>query len=222
MTSPSARPETPLRVLIADDHPLFRDGLRALLAASPDTELAGEAADGDEAVALAASTRPDMVLMDLQMPGLHGIEATRRIVAAQPTVGILIVTMFEDDGSVFAAMRAGARGYLLKGAKYEETLRAIRAVGSGEAIFSPAIAARMIDYFVGARSASPPQVFPELSEREREVLALIAQGRRNADIATTLYLSPKTVRNHVSNILGKLQVADRAEAIARARAAGIG
>jgi DNA-binding NarL/FixJ family response regulator len=212
----------PLRILIADDHLLFRDGLRALLAAAPDTELIGEAATGIEAVALASDLQPDVVVMDLQMPELNGIEATRRIVQVSPHVGVLVVTMFEDDGSVFAAMRAGARGYLLKGAKYDEMLRAIRAVGGGEAIFSPAIAARLMDYFTAFRPPTVPQAFPELSEREREILDLIAQGQKNADIADRLFLSPKTVRNHVSNILSKLQVADRTEAILRAREAGLG
>ncbi len=211
-----------LRILIADDHLLFRDGLRALLATAADTELVGEAATGEEAGTLAAELQPDVVVMDLQMPNVNGIEATRRIVQASPHVGVLVVTMFEDDWSVFAAMRAGARGYLLKGAKYDEMLRAIRAVGGGEAIFSPAIAVRLMDYFANIRPATLPQVFPELSNREREVLALIAQGQRNDDIATQLFLSPKTVRNHVSNILSKLQVADRAQAIIRAREAGLG
>ncbi len=212
----------PLRILIADDHPTFRDGLRALLDAAPDMVLVGEAATGDEAVTLAASLQPDVALMDIQMPGTNGIEATRTILHASPHIGVLVVTMFEDDGSVFAAMRAGARGYLLKGAKYDEILRAIRAVGSGEAIFSATIAARLIGYFAEARPAAPPQTFPELSDREREVLGLIAQGDRNAVIADRLYLSEKTVRNHVTNILSKLQVADRAEAIIRAREAGLG
>jgi DNA-binding NarL/FixJ family response regulator len=211
----------PLRVLIADDHLLFRDGLRALLKAAPDTELVGESTTGEEVVALAAELQPDVVLMDIQMPGGNGIEATRRIVRDSPHVRVLMVTMYEDDNSVFTAMRAGARGYLLKGAKYDEVLRAIRAVGAGEAIFSPAIAARLIDYFASIRPAAPPQVFPELSDREREILALIAQGHKNAEIAERLYLSPKTVRNHVTNILDKLQVADRAQAIIRAREAGL-
>ena len=212
----------PLRILIADDHLLFRDGLRALLAAAPDTELVGEAGTGTEVVALAAELQPDVVVMDLQMPELNGVEATRRIVHTSPHIGVLVVTMFEDDGSVFAAMRSGARGYLLKGAKYDEMLRAIRAVGGGEAIFSPAIAARLMDYFATIRSPMVPQAFPELSEREREILDLIAQGQKNADIADRLFLSPKTVRNHVSNILSKLQVADRTQAIIRAREAGLG
>jgi DNA-binding NarL/FixJ family response regulator len=211
-----------LRVLIADDHLLFRDGLRALLASAEDTDLVGEASTGEEVVALAASLQPDVVLMDVQMPGVNGIDATRQIVHMSPHIGVLVVTMFEDDHSVFAAMRAGARGYILKGASHAEMLRAIRAVGSGEAIFSPAIAARLIDYFANIRPVTPPQVFPELSDREREVLALLAQRASNAEIAAQLVLSPKTVRNHVSNILSKLQVADRAEAILRAREVGLG
>jgi DNA-binding NarL/FixJ family response regulator len=210
-----------LRVLIADDHLLFRDGLRALLASADDTDLVGEASTGEEVIALAASLQPDIVLMDVQMPGVNGIDATRQIVRMSPHIGVLVVTMFEDDHSVFAAMRAGARGYMLKGASHAEMLRAIRAVGSGEAIFSPVIAARLIDYFANIRPVTPPQVFPELSDREREVLALLAQGTSNAEIAARLVLSPKTVRNHVSNILSKLQVADRAEAIVRAREAGL-
>jgi DNA-binding NarL/FixJ family response regulator len=211
-----------IRVLIADDHTLFRDGLRALLASAPDTELVGEAATGQEAISLAASLQPDLIMMDLQMPVINGIEATRQIVETSPHINVLVVTMFDDDQSVFAAMRAGARGYLLKGANHAEMLRAIRAVGSGEAIFSPAVAARLIDYFANIRPAAPPQVFPELTEREREVLKLIAQGYKNAEIASQLVLSLKTVRNHITNILSKLQVADRAQAILRARQAGLG
>ncbi len=212
----------PLRVLVADDHPFFRDGLRSLLASSPDMELVGEASTGEEAVSLAAELQPDVVLMDVQMPGMNGIEATRRIVEDSPHIRVLVVTMFEDDGTVFRAMRAGAKGYLLKGANYAEMLRAIKAVGNGEAIFSPGIAVRLADFFAEIRPASSPQVFPELSDREREVLELIAQGHKNPEIAKRLYLSPKTVRNHVSNILSKLQVADRTQAIIRAREAGLG
>jgi DNA-binding NarL/FixJ family response regulator len=209
-------------VLVADDHLIFRDGLRALLASTPDAELVGEAATGEEAIALASSLQPDLVLMDLQMPDLNGIEATRRIVHDSPHIRVLVVTMFEDDSSVLAAMRAGARGYLLKGATHAEMARAIRAVGEGEAIFSPAIAARLMEFFASFRPAVTPQVFPELSDREREILDLIAQGHKNPDIAARLVLSPKTVRNHVTNILSKLQVADRSEAIIRAREAGLG
>jgi DNA-binding NarL/FixJ family response regulator len=211
-----------LRVLVADDHVIFRDGLRALLASTPDAELAGEAATGEEAISLANSLQPDLVLMDLQMPDLNGIEATRRIVHDSPHIRVLVVTMFEDDSSVLAAMRAGARGYLLKGATHAEMARAIRAVGEGEAIFSPAIAARLMEFFASFQPATLPQVFPELSDREREILDLIARGHKNPDIAVRLVLSPKTVRNHVTNILSKLQVTDRSEAIIRAREAGLG
>lgn len=210
-----------IRVLIADDHTLFRDGLRTLLTSAPDTELLGEAATGREAIELAASLQPDLIIMDIRMPDVNGIEATRRIVHTSPHINILVVTMFDDDQSVFAAMRAGARGYLLKGANHTEMLRAIRAVGSGEAIFSPTIAVRLMDYFAQTRSNAPLPVFPELTEREHEVLKLIAQGHKNAEIAAQLVLSPKTVRNHITNILSKLQVADRAEAIIRAREAGL-
>jgi DNA-binding NarL/FixJ family response regulator len=211
----------PLRVLIADDHPLFRAGMRALLEAVPDLEVVGAASSGDAALALAEGVQPDVVLMDLQMPGLGGIEATRRIVEACPTTAVLVVTMFEDDYSVFTAMRAGARGYVLKDADEEEVLRAIRAVGHAEAIFSPAIARRLVDFFAAPHTDVPSRAFPELSQREREVLGLIAQGVNNAAIAERLCLSPKTVRNHISNIFSKLQVADRAEAIVRAREAGL-
>lgn len=212
----------PLRVLVADDHPLFRSGMRALLAAVPDTQLVGEAATGEEAVALAAELQPVVALMDLQMPGVGGVEATRRILEASPHVGVLVVTMLEDDYSVFQAMRAGARGYVLKDADEEDVLRAIRAVGRGEAILSPALARRLADFFAAPRPAAPPRAFPELTQREREVLDLIAQGVGNAEIAERLVLSPKTVRNHISNVFSKLQVADRAAAIVRARKAGLG
>jgi len=169
----------PIRVLIADDHPLFRDGLRTLLNSVPETEAVGEVATGDEAIAQAATLQPDVILMDLHMPGLNGIEATRSILHTSPHIGILVLTMFEDDDSVFSAMRAGARGYLLKGADQAEILRAIKAVSHGEAIFSPAIAGRLTQYFAALEKASLPQAFPELTEREREVLTLIAQGRSN-------------------------------------------
>jgi DNA-binding NarL/FixJ family response regulator len=210
------------RILIADDHTLFRDGLRALFNSVPDTEVVGEAATGDEAVLQAADLQPDVVLMDIQMPGMHGIEATRHILRTSPHIGVIVVTMFEDDDSVFAAMRAGARGYVLKGADQVEMLRVIRAVARGEALFGPDIARRLMDFFAASREAGPPQVFPELTNREREVLDLIAQGYNNTEIAERLVLSPKTVRNHVSNVFSKLQVADRAQAIIRAREAGLG
>lgn len=211
----------PLRVLIADDHPVFRNGLRALLASYPEMEVVGEATTGDEAVALATSAQPDVVMMDLQMPGGGGIAATRRVLDASPHIRILVVTMFEDDDSVFAALRAGARGYVLKGASPAEVVRAIGAVGAGEAIFSPAIAQRLLDFFAVPPVAGSSLPFPELTEREREILTLIVQGYANPAIATRLGLSLKTVRNHVSNIFSKLQVADRAEAILRARDAGL-
>jgi len=212
----------PLRVLIADDHPLFRHGLAALLSASADFEVVGEATTGEEVIELSAKLQPDVILMDIQMPGLNGIEATRRILHTSPNIRILIVTMFEDDASVFMAMRAGARGYMLKDAQKADMLQAIRAVGRGEAIFSPAIATRLIDFFAAPRPVAPPQAFPELTEREREILNLIAQGHSNTEIATRLVLSPNTVRNYVSNVFSKLQVADRAHAIIRAREAGLG
>ena len=210
----------PLRVLIADDHPLFRNGMRALLSTIPSIEVADIATNGDEAIERAASLQPDVILMDLQMPGIGGIEATRRILHTSPHIRILVVTMFEDDHSVFAALRAGARGYILKDANEDEILRAISAVGRGEAIFSPAIAQRLIDFFAAPHSVILPQFFPELTDREREILLLIAQGYNNSDIARRLTLSLKTVANHVYNIFSKLQVADRAQAIIRAREAG--
>jgi DNA-binding NarL/FixJ family response regulator len=212
----------PLRILIADDHPLFRNGMRALLDADPDTEVAGEATTGDEAIAMSADMQPDVILMDIQMPGVSGIEATRQILHTSPHIRILIVTMFEDDHSVFTAMRAGARGYVLKGGHPEEILRAIQAVGGGEAIFSPPIATRMLDFFSGLEPTAFPHALPELTDREREILNLIAQGQSNAMIARQLILSPKTVSNYVSNIFSKLQVADRAQAMLRAREAGLG
>ena len=213
---------TPIRMLIADDHPLVRSGLRALLAAAEDMEVVGEAATGEEAVMLAASLQPDVIVMDLRMPGINGIEATRRIVQANPHIRILVVTLFEDDDSVFAALRAGARGYLLKDANEVEVVRAIRAVSSGDAIFSATIAQRLIDFFASPRPAQAALPFPDLTDREREILILIAQGRKNAEIAQSLVISMKTVRNYISSIFSKLQVADRAQAIIRAREAGLG
>jgi len=216
-------PETPnIRILVADDHALFRGGLGALFLSIPDTEVVGEASTGEEAVALAADLQPNVVLMDVQMPGTNGIEATRAIVRENPHVGVIVVTMFEDDDSVFAAMRAGAKGYVLKGADQDEILKVIRAVAAGEAHFGPEIARRLMNFFSAPKPASPVQAFPELTAREREVLDLIAAGRNNREIAGELYLSPKTVRNHISNIFTKLQVADRAQAIVRAREAGLG
>jgi len=194
----------------------------ALLTLVPDVEVVGEAATGNDTITQAAAIQPDVILMDLQMPDLNGVEATRRILETSPHIGILVLTMFEDDDSVFAAMRTGARGYLLKGADRGEIGRAIKAVSSGEAIFSPAIAHRLMEYFATVTSQTHRSAFPQLTEREHEVLALIAQGVSNADIAARLHLSAKTVRNHVSNIFNKLQVVDRAHAIILARDAGLG
>jgi DNA-binding NarL/FixJ family response regulator len=211
-----------VRVLIADDHPLFREGMRGRLDRVGDITVVGEAASGDEAVELARELEPHVILMDIKMPGLNGIEATREIRQASPEVGVLVLTMFEDDDSVFAAMRAGAKGYLLKDSGGDEVVYAIRAVASGEAVFGSGVAERIIGFFSGPRPATPQRAFPELTEREEEVLSLVAQGKSNQEIARQLFVSLKTVRNHVSNILVKLQVADRAQAVIRARDAGIG
>ncbi len=210
-----------IRLLIADDHTFYREGIRAILNTVPGIEVIGEAASGEEVVAWAQEHQADVILMDIKMPGLNGIEATRQILRVDPQVKILIVTMFEEDEPVFAAMRAGARGYLLKDADQDELIRAIQAVYRGEAIFSPAIAQRMIQYFALLSHHNSAVAFPDLTEREREILQLMAQNRSNSAIATTLSLSLKTVQNNVSSILSKLQVADRAEAIARARNAGL-
>lgn len=211
----------PVHVLIADDHTLFRAGLHALLNLFSDIHVVGEASTGEEAISKAESLQPDVILMDIQMPGVNGIEATRQIIHDSPNIGIIVVTMFEDDSSVFSAMRAGARGYILKEANEEEVLLAIRAVARGEAIFGPAIARRLVHFFSKPSVSSNP-VFPELTEREREILNMIARGESNSEIAQELVLSPHTIRNHISNIFSKLQVADRAEAIIRARDAGLG
>jgi DNA-binding NarL/FixJ family response regulator len=213
---------TSIRVLIADDHPTFRRGLGALFASLPHLTVVGEASDGESAVSMAASLRPDVVVMDLHMPGLNGIEATRQVVGANPAVAVLVLTMMDEDESVFAAMRAGARGYVVKGADTEDVLRALESVARGDAVFGPAVAGRVLSYLTRPLTARDPMLFPELSEREREVLELLARGRSNTDIARALVVSPKTVRNHVSNIFSKLQVTDRAEAIVRARSAGLG
>ena len=212
----------PLRVLLVDDHPVFRMGLKALLNSLPETVVVGEAAHGATAVLLAADLAPDVVVMDLNMPGMNGVEATLRIVEDRHTTAVLILTLSEDDDSVFAAMRAGARGYLVKGSDTDEVVAAVLAVGRGEAIFGPTIATRILSFLTRPLSVYDEQMFPELSQREREVLDLIAAGTNNADIAKRLFLSPKTVRNHVSSVFTKLQVADRAQAIVRARAAGLG
>ena len=218
----------PIRILIADDHPVFRFGLRALLNAMPDTEVVGDATTGEAAIALAAEAQPDVVLMDINMPGIGGIEAVRRIRTAQPDVHVLMVTMLEDD-SVFAALRAGACGYIVKGAEPADVLRAIRAVADGEAIFSPSIAERMLHFFAAqpvasqtSAQANSDQAFADLTEREREVLELIARGLTNSAIAERLVISPKIMRNYITEIFSKLQVAHRAQAIVRARDAGLG
>jgi len=210
-----------VRVVVADDHPIVRDGLRALLTSIPDVELVGEATTGREAVRSAVTDRPDVIVMDLRMPDLDGAAATAEICRVAPDVAVLVLTMLDDDDSVFAAMRAGARGYLVKGASQQEIVRAITAVAAGEAIFGPGVARRVLRYFASPPATAAP-AFPELSPREREVLDLIAGGLTNAAIAGRLGLSAKTVGNHTSAIFAKLQVAGRAEAIIRAREAGFG
>jgi len=210
----------PVRVLVVEDHPLFRKGVVALLDAVPDLTVAGVCVSGEEAVTRTAELRPDVVLMDLQLPGMSGIEATRAIVTADPDIRVLVLSLFEDEDSVFLALRAGARGYVLKDADEDEITGAIRAVARGEAIFSQAVAGRVLAFFALPRPA--PKVFPALTEREREILGLIAQGQPNPSIARRLSLSPKTVANYVSAIFAKLQVADRAGAMVRAREAGLG
>lgn len=216
-----------IKVMIADDHVFYREGVRALLGNVPEVEVVGEASKGDDAIVNASELHPDVILMDLKMPGMNGIDATRRIHEAYPDIGVLVITMFDDDDSVFAAMRAGARGYLLKDADKDEVVRAIIAVKKGEAIFSPAIAQRMIQYFSASRlptssKKNPSDEFAELTERELEILDLIAGGHNNLLISNKLSLSIKTVQNYVSSILTKLQVADRSQAIVRAREAGLG
>jgi DNA-binding NarL/FixJ family response regulator len=213
--------EEALRVLVVDDPPVYRDGLAMLLGSVPGLVVVGTAADGAEAVRCAREELPDVVVMDVQMPGMDGIAATRAITAESPSVGVVVLTMSEDDGTVFSAVRAGARGYLLKGADQEEVVRAITTVAGGGAVFGAALARRIAEFFT-AGPAGPETAFPQLTARETEVLDLVAAGRSNAQIAAALYLSPKTVRNNVSNVLAKLQVTDRAQAIVRARDAGLG
>lgn len=208
-----------IRTMIVDDHASFRSGLRALLEAVPDVRVVEEAATGEQALALAPAAQPDVVLLDLAMPGMGGIAATERLLASMPHIRVLILSMADDDDSVFAAMRAGARGYVLKGARKAELVRAIRAVAAGEAIFGAALAVRLMGYFAGLDRRQ--EAFPELSDRERQILGLVAQHLTNPQIAERLGLSQKTVRNHVSSIFTKLRVADRAHAILRAREAGL-
>jgi len=211
-----------LRILVADDSADFREGIAALLASVDGLELVGEAVDGQQAVERALHLQPDVVLMDLHMSGRNGIEATRDIVSAAPHIAVLVLTMHEDDDSVFSAVRAGARGYLVKGARQAELLRALRTVADGGAVFGPAIARRMIGFFEAAASAASATPFPDLTMREREILDLVARGWSNQQIAAQLDLSIKTVRNHVSSVFTKIQVVDRAQAIVKAREAGIG
>jgi len=213
---------TPLRVLVADDHPVFREGLCALLGAFPEVQVVEQAANGTEAVEATARTAPHVILMDLQMPGCNGIEAIRRIHDTSPDIAVVVLTMFDDDRSVFAALRAGARGYLLKDADAVDVLRAIRTVATGEAIFGPAIAQRLITYFSTIEPQHSHTAFPELTTGEQVVLDLIAAGYSNTEIASRLRLSPKTVRNRISSIFSKLHIRDRAEAIVRGRQAGLG
>ena len=212
----------PIRLFIADDHALFREGIRALLSATEDVVCVGEAATGEEAVHQILESQPDVVLMDINMPGINGIEATRRILRAHGEAGIIMVSMLEDDASLLAAMRAGARGYVLKGANPQELLQSIRAVAQGQVLFGAAIAARISQFFARAQPAAAEHPLPELSEREREILDLMSRHYTNPEIAQQLGIGQKTIRNHVSSIFNKLQVATRAQAIDKARQAGLG
>jgi DNA-binding NarL/FixJ family response regulator len=217
-----------IRLLIIDDHTLFREGVKALISTTQDIEVVGEAGDGETALRAVQEFHPSVVLMDIYMPGINGIEATRKLLETDPQIGVVMLTMLEDDASVFAAMRAGARGYVLKGANHQELLNVVRAVAEGQALFGPAIAVRMSRFFQEAAVSAQTDThsvsneLSELTDREREVLDLIASGYNNSEIALKLFISPKTVRNHITNIFSKLQVADRAQAIRRARSAGLG
>lgn len=210
------------RILIADDQAITRGGLRLLLSEVDDLEIVGEARDGEEVVALAASEQPDVILMDLRMPGVNGIEATRRIHRTSPHIGILILTVFEDDTSIFPAIRAGARGYLLKNSEQEDLVRAINTVANGGAIFSPGIAQKVLGYLTTPPPQMPTNIFDELTEREREILEYMAQGKTNAEIAAILNLSHKTISNYISNVLLKVHATDRAKLMLMALEAGMG
>jgi DNA-binding NarL/FixJ family response regulator len=213
----------PIKVLLADDHPMFRYGLRAALADVDDLVVAGEAADGRTATAQAEELGVDVVLMDLDMPGMNGIDAIRELRRRAPGVAVLVLTMFDNDESLFTAMRTGARGYLVKGAEQEQIVRAVRAVVAGEVVFGAGIAERALAYFTAApESGRAARPLPELTDREMGVLRLVADGLNNAEIARRLFLSEKTVRNHVSSIFAKLRVDDRSQAIVRARRVGLG
>ena len=211
-----------VRVVLADDHPMVRYGITAVLADAPEVEVVGEASDGVELLAAVELHRPDVVVTDLDMPGMTGAEATRELRRTHPDVAVLVLTLHDDDESLFAALRAGARGYLLKGADRAELVRGILSVAGGEAVYGAAVATRIVQFFTGARDEYAAQVFPELTDRERDVLGLIASGKRNSEIAIALGLSDKTVRNHVSNVLLKLQVPDRTAAALKARESGLG
>lgn len=215
-----------IRLLVADDHALFREGLQALFSVTPGIEIVGEAATGEETVALAMKLQPDVILMDINMPGIDGIQATRQILRTNPTIGVIMVTMLEEDASLFAAMRAGAHGYVLKGAHHQELLQTVRAVANGQVLFGPSTASRIMGFFqdieADLKPSLPEETFPELTPRELEVLELIAQGANNSQIAEILVISDKTVRNHITSVFSKLQVADRAQAIIKARDAGLG
>jgi len=214
----------PIRVLIADDHALFREGVYAILKSVPDIEIVGEAGTGKEALTLVSDLAPNVVLMDIQMPDLNGVETTEKILKNHPDVGIIIVTMLEDDDSLFSAMRAGARGYVLKGADKTEMLKSIRAVADGDALFGSEIAARLLNFFhedLSHKAEPTPKTFPELTDRENDILTYIASGYTNEDIAEKLTISLKTVQNHVSSIFNKLQVKNRAQAALRGRDAGL-
>lgn len=207
-------------VVLVDDHPLVRQGMRAVIEAQPLLEVVGEAPDGEEAVNLCVEHEPDVVVMDLKMPALNGIEATRRVRARCPGTAVLVLTMYDDDAMVFEAVAAGASGYLLKGADGRDIVTAIMAAAAGQAVFGPALAQRLQAWF--SRRPAPVAAFPELTDRERQILDGVAAGMTNAEIGAQLFLSPKTVANNISMILDKLQLAHRGEAIIRAREAGLG